>query len=59
MAKNPPGYSPYSWWEEQDYVELPQMRSESDVAYSTRKSMASLSRAIIISLQSVRLKWDY
>ena len=60
MAKDPPGYGPpWSWWDEQDYIERPRMRSENDTQYSARKSLASLSAAIISSLQSHPYRRDY
>ena len=59
MAHDPPGYRPYTWAEEQDYIELPRRRSETDTDYAARKSLASLSAAIISSLQSVIRRWDY
>ena len=59
MAKDPPGYRPYSWAEEQDYMERPRMRTETDVDYKTRQCVAALSAQIISSLRSVVHKWDY
>jgi hypothetical protein len=60
MPKDPPGYGePYSWAENQDYIERPRMRGEGDTAYSVRRSIASLSAAIISSLQSHPYRRDY
>ena len=59
MPSDPPGYRPYTWAEEQEYIELPRRRSETDTDYSVRRSVASLSAAILSSLQSVIHRWDY
>ena len=59
MAHDPPGYRSYTWVEEQEYIELPRRRSETDTDYAVRQSIASLSAAIISSLQSVIRRWDY
>ena len=56
---DPPWHGDYSWWENQDYIERPRMRRETDVNYSTRQSIASLSAAIISSLQSHVYRWEY
>ena len=60
MAKKTPGYrEPYSWGEEQDYMERPRMRRETDVEWADRKSITSLSAAIISNLSRVIHRWDY
>ncbi len=59
MAKDPPGYQPYSWGEEQDYMERPRMRRETDAQWQDRKSVTSLSAAIISNLSRVIHRWDY
>ncbi len=60
MSDDPPGYgSPYSWGEEQDYMERPRLRRETDAAYADRKSVTSLSAAIISNLSRVIHRWDY
>jgi hypothetical protein len=60
MATDPPGYGqPYTWIENQEYIERPRMRRETDVEYSVRVSVARLSAQIIASLQSSIHQRDY
>lgn len=60
MANDPPGYgSPYSWAEEQEYMERPRMRRETDTDYAVRISITSCSATILSSLSRVIKRWDY